>query len=77
MRSYPLAKVVASNVSALFADSLEAIVSVDAEAQDGRHAHGLIVAHGGLELPASQGREDFGSHVGRAGFKDAHVVDIS
>lgn len=56
---------------------LEPIVGVDPEAQNGRDAHGLIVAHGGLKFPAPQRREDFGGHVCRAGFKHAYISDIS
>ena len=78
MSSYPLTSDVASTISTLSTrGSLEAIVGVDAESQDGRNAHGLIVAHGGLEFPTPQGREDFCGHVGRAGLQDAHVFDIS
>jgi hypothetical protein len=54
--------------------ALEAVVGVDAEAQDGGDFHGLVAAHGGLKLPAAQSGENFRGHVGGSGFEDAYVL---
>jgi len=42
--------------------ALEAVVGVDAEAQDRRDLNRRIPAFGGLEFPAAQGCDDLGRH---------------
>src|SRR5215469_489016 len=56
---------------------LEAVVSVDAEAQDRGDLDRLVVAHGGLEFPARESGENLRRHHRRAGSENAGILEVT
>ena len=56
---------------------LEAVVGVDAEAEDCGDCDRLVGARGGLKFPAVEGGYDFGGHLGGAGLEDADVSQVA
>ena len=58
-------------------DGSEAVVGVDAEAEDRGDFDRLVAAHGGLNFQPRRAARTLRSHLGRAGFEHAHILQVA